>query len=128
MRRDQRQRELARQLDQDLVERLLLEEAVVLQLDEERARLEAVAQRAERLAARVLALLQHLLREVAAHARRQADQALAVLEQLLEVDARLAVRQAVDPAAARRARPGSCSPPGRARAARGGAPRGSCSV
>ena len=84
--RHHRQAELAGERDEHLVERLLLDEAVVLQLDEERARLEDVAQRAHRLTAGLLTVEQHLLRDVPTHAR--AGPKPLGFRELLEVDAR----------------------------------------
>ena len=95
---DDRQLEALREVDEDLVEGDLLGEAVVLELDEEVAGLEAVLEAAERVAPRGLSLHQDLLRHVAAHAGGGADDPLVVLAQDVEVDARAAPR--LDPAAA----------------------------
>ncbi len=62
VRGDERQVELARELDEDAVEHRLLGQTVVLELDVETPRLEDVAQRREHLAPARLALLEHGLR------------------------------------------------------------------
>src|SRR5690348_1462250 len=99
---DERERIGSREIDEDLVERALFGEAVVLQLHEEVPGLEALAQLAERVAAGVLALHQDLLRDEAAHAAAEADDSLVVLAQDGQIDPRPA--RALDPAEAHQAR------------------------
>jgi hypothetical protein len=88
----------------DLVERLLLGQAVVLELDEEVALPHHVREASERASPSLLALEEDLLRDPAAHARRRRDEARAVLLEELQIDARRAVVHAVDPAEAHDAR------------------------
>ena len=93
--------ELFGELAQDLVERPVLGEAMVLKLDEEVPGVEGVAQLCDCFAPDIGPLVENLLCHVAAHACAQADDPLAVLLEHLEVDARLIVdRHPVDPASA----------------------------
>ena len=74
---------------------------MVLELDEEVARVEAITELCERLAPRIGSLVEDLLRDVSAHARAQADDASAVLTQHFQIDAGLVVGgHSVDPTSA----------------------------
>src|SRR5690606_26214440 len=95
VRRDDAQPELVRELDQDLVERLVLGEAVVLELDEEALGAVDLLELEERRAPRLRALLEDGLGHDARHARRETDDALGVLTEELEVGARLPAVQAL---------------------------------
>ena len=73
---DERELELAREADEDPVENGLLGQAVVLELDVERARLERISKQSEHFAPAALSLLEHGLRHEPAHAPRHPDEAL----------------------------------------------------
>ena len=98
---DQRECEVLRELAKHLVERPVLGEAMVLELDKEPAWLKTIAEVRDRLAANVRSLVENLLRNVAAHAGAESDDPLAVLLEYFEIDAGLIVRgHPVDPAGA----------------------------
>ena len=98
---DEGERELVCETSEDLVERTVLREAMVLELDEEVSRLEAVTKVRESVAADFRTLVEDLLSDVAAHAGAEPDHPLAVLVKDLEVDSGLIVcRHTIDPAAA----------------------------
>ncbi len=96
---DQGQAHVARGGREDAVEHALLLEAVVLELDVERAGLERVAEASQLGAPRVLALVEDALREHPAHAAGEADQALLVLLDEVEGDARRELARGLDMAA-----------------------------
>ena len=83
---------------QHFVERLLLREAVILDLDVERSRFEEILQCAEHLPPGVGSLLENRLGHETGHAGRQPDEALPVFRKQLQIDARGASARPFDPA------------------------------
>ncbi len=96
---DERDAARVGELGEHAVERAVLREAVVLELDEEVVAVEVV-QAPERLGAGLGPLHEHLLRHVPAEAGGERDDALAVRVEELEVDARGPGDHALDPAEA----------------------------
>jgi hypothetical protein len=92
----ERQLELRRAIDEDLVEYGLFDEIVVLKLDEERTGIERALHAIEHLETRALALLEHALRDDAAHAARQGDDATALTGHRVPRDARRGVARRLD--------------------------------
>ncbi len=84
VRRDERQLELSREANQDVVQDRLLRQAVVLELHVEAPRLEGFLEAREHRASARLAFLEHRLRDQAPHAAGERDEPLRVARQVVE--------------------------------------------
>jgi hypothetical protein len=94
--RDEGEPELVRALDQDLVQDRLLDQIVILELDEERARLERAFHSVEHVEPGALSLLEHALRGDAAHASGQRDEPARLARNGFPGDARRGVARRLD--------------------------------
>ena len=104
VRRDDRKVHRLRERDEDLVERLLLGEAVILQLHVEVLLAHHIEQRAQCAPARFFTAKENFLRDHAAHAGCGGDEARLVLLDELKVHAGRSILHALDPAEADDAR------------------------
>src|SRR5690554_2594849 len=94
---DEREPKLFGELDEDGVERCVLWEAVILELDEEVVLSVDIEETLERFSSGVWAFLEDGLRDDPCHARREADHALAMLSEELIICAGFASIEALDP-------------------------------